>query len=184
MSQSKSTTPEEYLSRTIRKEYRKEERDEYNRAANSTRSSYADLPRVQFVTGCYDPGYIVLTPGLVSVSASASASALALAQAQARAQALAQAQAQAQSQAQIDRLRPISNTYTRVAVPVELAARGIKAAENPRPRMSSSTSTSTSTRCNVPTCSISHSSHYCNVCGKWNVTHPEDDCPRYKHPRY
>lgn len=67
----------------------------------------------------------------------------------------------------------------RVQVPDYLAARGIRAAEEkPKPK------TSTYIKCGVPGCHIQHLSHYCNVCGTWDVSHSDCDCPLYKCRRY
>ncbi len=41
-----------------------------------------------------------------------------------------------------------------------------------------------SSRCGVRSCTISHPQHYCNVCGKWDVTHQDYDCPLYKARRH
>lgn len=45
-------------------------------------------------------------------------------------------------------------------------------------------SNSTQRKCGVRSCTISHPSHYCNVCGEWDVTHQEYDCPLYKKRMY
>ena len=66
-----------------------------------------------------------------------------------------------------------------VYVPADLARRGIAAVtETRRPASSSSAC------CRVPGCSIRHSSHYCNVCSKWDVSHRDEDCPLYKRRDY
>lgn len=42
----------------------------------------------------------------------------------------------------------------------------------------------TDIHCNVFGCSIRHSSHYCNVCNKFDVNHKDEDCPLYKTRNY
>ena len=66
---------------------------------------------------------------------------------------------------------PAPSSYT----PPDLAARGISAVvTRTRPKASKTP------ECRVPGCSIPHTSHYCNVCGNWDVSHNDYDCPIYK----
>ena len=167
------STPEDYLARTIRKEFRKEERDEYKRAS---RQSHTGYPGVRFAepaivvgsTGSYFPGYIVTTPGM-SVTIGGYGSSV---------QPSFQPSFQSSSRFS-SRPTSSSNGEYYAQVPSDLAARGIKAAvEKPRYKPSGPE------HCGVLGCRIDHSDHYCNVCRNWNVKHSEDDCPLYKNRRY
>lgn len=166
------TTPEEHLARSIRKEFRKKERDEYKR---TSRQSFTGHPGVRFAEpvivvdprGSYLPSYVVTTPG-TSVMFGGYGSSF-------------QPSFQPSFQSSQSSSRPSSSSnggyYT--SVPSDLAARGIKAAvEKPRYKPSGPE------QCGVLGCRINHSNHFCNVCGNWNVKHSEDDCPLYKNRRY
>lgn len=162
MSHNSYTTPEEYLARQIRKEFRKEERDEYKRTSRQTLTAHSGVrfsepTIIVSSSGSYRPGYVITSPGMSVV------------------------QVPIVDQSSILQSQHMSGMYGGyyTQVPPELAARGIKAAvEKPRYRPSGPE------KCRVLGCRIDHSNHYCNVCGNWNVTHSEDDCPLYKNRRY
>ena len=60
----------------------------------------------------------------------------------------------------------------------------VRFADSPSSTSRSSGAGHGSSRCGVRSCTISHPQHYCNVCGKWDVTHQDYDCPLYKARRY
>ena len=173
MSQSTYTTPEEYLTRTIRRELRKEDHDEFKRHSQSAQASYDSNFGVKFAepivivssTGTLCPGYVVTTPGMqvpimvtklpdvpeyiATISTSTST--------------------------------PSSTTRTGYYVPSPdyLTTRNIGSVVEKSRKQSYGPA-----KCGVLSCRIDHSEHYCNVCGSWNTSHPEEDCPRYKNRRY
>lgn len=66
-----------------------------------------------------------------------------------------------------------------LSVPADLRARGIVAVTaTTRP------SSSAPRRCGAVGCRIDHTSHFCNVCNKWDVTHKEEDCFLFKRRDY
>ena len=84
------------------------------------------------------------------------------------------------------RYEPLSHSYShseskQIKVPTYLAERNIRAVtEKPKSKSKSTPYV----KCGVPECHIEHSTHYCNVCGCWSVTHSDIDCPTYRTSRY
>jgi len=172
------STPEEYLARTIRREIRKEDHDEYKRKTQEHHGypvhhihhgAHLESALIMSPSGTLRHGYVVTTPGATVVQTAPFIGRVVPTSSQSYGtQSWGSMQAQASTQREY---------YT--SVPAELAARGIKpVVEKPHVKNSGRE------HCRVPGCRIEHSEHFCNVCSMMNVSHPEEDCPRYKARRY
>ena len=153
------TTPEEHLSRNMRREYRKEERDEYKRMKKMSNQTPVRHVRFEeqpiFISPRNDPRdsfqstYVVGQP-VISFSYVPKIT---------------------QEIHVVHSTKTMTNSQDNITVPPELAARGINLA-SPNPRYLTN-----HIKCKVSGCNIIHSSHYCNVCEKFDVSHSESDCP-------
>lgn len=150
-----NSTPEDYLSRAIRKEMRKES---YTTLKSDLRKLYGAHSDIKFAEpvlivsprGTYHSGQVVSNSEIYGR--------------QAPSYQLTQAPHYQSTQALGYQLTQIVTHDCSVK--------------------SSSGNSSRPDKCNAIGCRISHRTHYCNVCARWDVSHLEDDCPLYKQRDY
>lgn len=161
-SNSHSLTAEEYLKRAMKKEYHSAAKSDYRDAHRhlSHGSSYPHMTQIQVI----EPGMIITPSGIYLQNQTGFV--------------IGYPGAPSPSPSPSPKYGSYPQS-TRVQVPDYLAARGIRAVEE-KPK----SKTSTYIKCRVSGCHIQHVSHYCNVCGTWDVTHSDCDCPLYKCRRY
>ena len=166
-----NSAPEYYLSRAIRKEMRKESYTTDSRDLQKSFGVNADIEYAEPVLivssrGTYHSGYVVPSPEIYERQIPR------YQLTQAPRYQLTQTQGYQSTQAPGYQSTQASGYQSTQATRHDYSVK------------SSSGNSSRPDKCSAIGCRISHCTHYCNVCARWDVTHLEDDCPLYKQRHY